>query len=86
MSTISSFLDAYFEPVVSVFTPELAEKIVSLRPDPKVVARVCELAEKSDDGTLTDEERNELEALVDAGDVISLLKSKARRYLDGVRT
>ncbi len=81
MSAVSAYLDAYFEPVISVLTPELAEKIVSLRPDPKVVARVTELAGKSDDGTLTDEERNEFENLVDAGDFISLLKSKARRYL-----
>ena len=81
MSTVSSYLDGYFEPVTTVFTPELAEKIVSLQPDPKVVARVTELAGKSDDGTLTDEERNELEKLVDAGDFISLFKAKARRYL-----
>jgi hypothetical protein len=81
MSTVNSYLDGYFEPVTSVLTPELAEKILSLRPDPKAVARVTELAGKSDDGTITDEEREELETLVDAGDFISLLKAKARRYL-----
>jgi hypothetical protein len=81
MSLASSYLDGYFEPVTAVFTPELAEKIVNLQPDPKVVARVTELAARSDDGTLTEDERAELESYVDAGDFISLLKAKARRYL-----
>jgi hypothetical protein len=81
MSTVSSYLDGYFEPVTSVFTRELAEKIVSLQPDEKVVARVSELAAKSDDGTLTDEERAELEDYVNVGDFIALFKAKARRYL-----
>ena len=81
MSTVSNYLDGYFEPVTSVFTRELAEKIVSLQPDPKAVARVTELAAKSDDGTLTDDERSELEYYVDAGDFIALFKAKARRYL-----
>ncbi len=81
MSTITSIFDHYFEPVTAVFTRELAEKIVGLQPDPKVVARVSELATKSDDGTLTDDERSELESYVDAGDLISLFKAKARRYL-----
>jgi hypothetical protein len=81
MSLAHNFLDSYFEPVVSVFTPELAEKIVNLKPDPKAVARVAELATKSDEGTITEEERDELEGYVDSGDFISLLKSKARRYL-----
>lgn len=81
MSTVHSYLDNYFEPVISVFTPELAEKILSLHPNAKDVARVRELASKSDDGTLTEEERAELERYVEVGDFISIIKSKARRYL-----
>jgi len=81
MATVQSYLDRYFEPVTSLFTPELAEKIVSLRPDPLVTARVKELAAKADDGTLTDDERSEYEDYVDAGDFIAMFKAKARRYL-----
>lgn len=81
MSTVADYLDGYFDPVTTVFTPELAQKIVSLTPDKSVVARVAELAAKSDEGTLTDDERDELVKLVDAGDFISLFKAKARRYL-----
>jgi hypothetical protein len=82
MSTITSILDYYFEPMTAVFTREMAEAIVNRKPDPRLVERVIELGRKSDDGTLTEEERDEYKCFVDAGDMISLLKSKARRYLD----
>jgi hypothetical protein len=82
MSSISSILDHYFEPVTSMFNREMAQALVNRKPDPKLISRVTELGEKADDGTLTEEERDEYRTLVDAGDFISLLKSKARRYLD----
>jgi hypothetical protein len=82
MSTFTDILDYYFEPVTAMFNREMAEAIVNRRPDPRLVARVAELGRKSDDGTLTEEERDEYQCLVDAGDMISLLKSKARRFLD----
>jgi hypothetical protein len=82
MSTLTSILDYYFEPVTAVFNREIAEAIICRKPDPRLVARVAELGRKSDDGTLTEEEREEYKCLVDAGDMISLLKSKARRFLD----
>lgn len=81
MSAISNYLERYFEPVTSVFTPELAAKIVNLRPDSDVAARLEELAHKAEAGTLTDQEQIEYEDYVDAGDFIALLKAKARRYL-----
>jgi hypothetical protein len=82
MSTITSILDYYFEPVTAMFNREMAEAIVNRKPDPRLVARVVELGQKSNDGTLTEEEREEYKCIVDAGDMISLLKSKARRFLD----
>jgi hypothetical protein len=81
MATISNYLDRYLEPVVAVFTPEMAQKIVSLQPDAEVAKRVEELGEKANNGTLTDDELEEYEEYVDAGDFVSLLKAKARRYL-----
>jgi hypothetical protein len=81
MSSVSNYLERYFEPVTSVFTPELAEKIVNLQPDQEVSARILELGEKANEGTLTAEERDEYQDYVDAGDFISLLKAKARGYL-----
>jgi hypothetical protein len=82
MSTTTSIFDYYFEPVSAMFNREMAEALINRKADPRLVARVAELGIKSDDGTLTEEEREEYKALVDAGDMISLLKSKARRFLD----
>ena len=64
-----------------MLTPELAEKILSLRVDPEVTARILELGEKAGTETLTEAEHDEYKYLVDAGDFISLLKAKARRFL-----
>jgi len=81
MATIDNYLDRYFEPVTTVFTPEVAQKIISLEPDPEVAARITELGEKASAGTLSADEFDEYEWYVDAGDFISLFKAKARRYL-----
>jgi len=82
MSAISSILDYYFEPVTPMFTREMAEAIVSRQPDPRIVVRVGELGRKADEGTLTECERDEYRDLIDAGDLIALVKSKARRFLE----
>jgi hypothetical protein len=82
MSTISSILDHYFEPVTTMFTREMAEALVNRKPDEQVAARVAELGHKADEGTLTDEELDEYKTLVDAGDLVALLKTRARQYLD----
>lgn len=81
MSTASNFLDQYLEPVVEAFTPAVAQKFLEMTPGEKVLARVQELGDKSNDGTLTDEEWSEYQHYVDVGNMIGLLKAKARRYL-----
>jgi hypothetical protein len=43
--------------------------------------RIDTLAERVNEGTLTDTERSEYEALVNAADFISILKLKSRRHL-----
>jgi hypothetical protein len=42
---------------------------------------MAELAQKSNNGSMTPEERRELESHVFVSDVLSLLKSKARLWL-----
>jgi hypothetical protein len=81
MATISNYLDRYFEPVESLLTPDLARKISGLQPDTEITARILELGEKAAAGMLTEDERIEYQDYVDAGDLIALLKAKARRYL-----
>jgi hypothetical protein len=40
------------------------------------------LAERANEGLLTNDERAEYEALINAAEFISILKRKARRHLD----
>lgn len=56
--------------------------------DPAVQERVDVLAEKANEGLLTEPERAEYEAYINTDDFISILKLKARRYLasSGVAT
>jgi len=58
MATIN-VLDRFWQPASEVLTPEIAQTIVSFKPDDEVAARVAELGRKSNDGTLTDDERAE---------------------------
>ena len=74
-------LDRILDPVVDTFTPEVARHIVALKADAEVQNRIDELAKKSNEGTLTEDERAEYRCFVDAIDLVSLLQAKSRRVL-----
>lgn len=63
-------------------TPESLRAIVNLRADPQVQARIDELAEKCNEGTLTPQERDEYETCVRANNIIGILQVKARKLLN----
>lgn len=62
-------------------TPETAKALVQLRADPEVQDRIHELAAKSNEGQLSDEERAEYDAIIDVLDFIAILQAKARALL-----
>ena len=74
-------LDRLVGPLCQCLTVESARRIVKLRADPKVQARVDQLADKCNEGSLTTDERNEYARYVSFGTFIALLKSKARKLL-----
>ncbi len=82
MTTVN-YLDRFLEPITQAFTPELAQKLVAIRSedDPELHAHIEELRQKASDGQLTSEEDAEYKEFVEAVDVISILQSKARRFL-----
>lgn len=82
MATVEHYLDRYLDPVTEALSPQAAQRILDLRPEPEIVARVEELAEKSNSGRLTNEELEEYRTLANAGTLIALLKAKARRSLN----
>jgi hypothetical protein len=69
------------KPGEGTLPPELAEYLLTLRFNDARLARVKELAEKSNDGTLTPSEREEFESYVFLGDLLALIHSKARLSL-----
>ena len=69
------------DPVAQCFTPEVARRVAELRADPAVQARIEELAEKCNEGTITPEEMAEYDAYIQAMDVVAVLQKKARALI-----
>lgn len=60
---------------------ELAEAVAALRLTPKADQRLQELMNRNTNGLLTEREREELEALAEMSENISLLRAKALLFL-----
>ena len=71
-------LDELLDPLMDA---ESARRIADFRIAPSVQERVAVLASRANQGTLTSEEQAEYEALVNAADLIAILKLKAQRRL-----
>lgn len=80
MST-ASYLDRFLDPITEAFTPELARRLVDLRADDELQAEIDVLREKAKAGTLSPDEEIAYSDFVEAVDLISIVQSKARRFL-----
>ena len=81
MST-ASYLDRFLEPVTDAMTPEFSQVIVGLKADEKLESEIEALRQKANEGTLSPAEDAAYQDFVEAVDVISILQSKARRFLN----
>jgi hypothetical protein len=77
----SSVLDEFLDPLARSLPVEAARIIASFRASPQTQARIDELADKCNEGSLTAEERHEYEDYVDAIDFVAILQAKAREAL-----
>jgi hypothetical protein len=77
----TSYLDRLLDPLTDVFTPEVASAVLGLRADSETEARIAELRGKANEGTLTPTEDAEYKEFVEAVDLISIIQTKARRFL-----
>jgi hypothetical protein len=77
-----SGLDSLFDPLSRCLDAESARRVIELQIAPPVQERIDRLAMRANEGTLSEDERSEYEALINASDFISILKLKARRYLN----
>lgn len=78
---VSALMDKLMTPLGDCLNVEAAEKIVELRADDELQERIHELGQKSQDGELSNAEREEYETIVRYTNLISILQSKARKLL-----
>ena len=68
-------------PVLQIVLPEKAEAVLNFRPDPELLARIEQLADKSTEGLLTEEEKAEYEGYVRANKFVAILRRHARELV-----
>jgi hypothetical protein len=78
----NSAMDRVLRPLSECLTREAAARVLEFQIDDSVQARVRELAELANEGALTAEERSEYQSYIDAADMVTLFKLKARRLLE----
>ena len=74
-------LDRLVGSLSECLTPESARRVLALKADPALQARVDYLAGRGGEGRLTPQEEAEYRECVSYGTFIAILKSKARRLL-----
>jgi hypothetical protein len=77
----ANFLSRVLDPLAHCLNREAAMRILDQRIDPEVQARVAVLAERANEGELTPEVRDEYLSYIEAADLLSIFKLKARRHL-----
>ena len=85
MGIAATPLDSLLDPFSRCLDAESAQRVTEFRVDPAVQTRIDLLAERANEGALSEEERTEYEAFVNAADFIAILKLKARRNLTSDR-
>lgn len=78
----SGVLDSLLDPLSRCLDTGSARRVAAFRIAGNVQERVDALAERANEGLLSDEERAEYEAVVNASDIIEILKLKALRNLE----
>ncbi len=80
MATTSETIafDRGVRPVMEIVLPDKADALIGFRPDPQLQARIEELARKSTEGELTEDERAEYSGYVRANKFIAILKRQAK--------
>ena len=76
---IDTTLERFVDHLVRGFTPELARHFTELpQPDAEFQARLDELADKANEGTLSGDEVREYDTYIELMDFVALMRLKAR--------
>lgn len=79
--TTKDCLELILEPLAEPFSTDFARALADLRAAPELQQRVDNLAEKANEGALTESEQAEYKAFVDASTIVGIVQAKARRFL-----
>ena len=80
--TIDTALDGFLDPLSRCLDAESARRVTELRVGPAKQSGIDALAERANNGALSEEERAEYEAYINASDFIAISKPKAPPHLD----
>jgi hypothetical protein len=86
MSIASTSFEAFercLEPVLGLLSEEQVNALIDFRGSPELKVRMAELFNKSNEGELSDREREEYEGYIRANNYLAILQAKARRVSDG---
>lgn len=75
----NSAFDRGVTPVLQMVLPGRTESVLGFEPDPELQSRIEELARKSTEGELNEEERAEYAGYVRANKFVAILKRQAER-------
>ena len=76
-----ALLDQLLDPFTRCLDAESAQRVIAFGLSPAIEKLVDELAERANDGLLTENEKADYQALINAADFIAILKLKAQRQL-----
>ncbi len=80
-ATSDPVLDQLVAPLGECLTPEAARRVLGLKADEKLQARINEMSDRHSRGELTPEEQAEYGRYVYFDTFVAMLKSKARQLL-----
>jgi len=75
----TSAFEQGIRPLMEIVLPDKRDAVIGFRADPQLQARIEELARKSTEGQLTEEERAEYSGFVRANKFVAILERQASR-------
>jgi hypothetical protein len=78
----SSAVDGLWESLIRCLDAESARRLLEFRISDSIQQRVNVLAERANEGILTPNEQSEYDAVINASNLITILKLKAQRALE----
>jgi hypothetical protein len=86
MSIMGDLHDAFHRgtaPIFALLTDDQTRRLAELRGDPELIVRLESLAAKANEGDLSEEERAEYEAYIEANNLLAALQAEVRVHQAG---